>query len=129
MNEIVRATMPESLAELAAIQRSSAIRARNAEIVDLCATRSENWTFSFTQETPLSDFRQAATVATLLDEREECSAENLDRVTFRPAPFKHDGAWLIEVVFRVPKPWPWASKEWYVSEEALFHAWEAAGSQ
>lgn len=117
--------MPEDFAAESDRQRIDAADALRKEADGYLAKGTHEWALEFDVEHSSREmFVRAVRVASRLDDLLECTAGNVERVVFRPYPSKHDGAWRIEILFN--RVGPWAGKEWYVSEEQLWAAWEKA---
>lgn len=122
-----RPTIPPSLLVEVERQRAAEILDHERRIEKLRAIPLEEWTFDFSDAT--QRFPQAVGAAVRLDGESvsfqyRCRHDNLERVVFRPYPSKYEGAWRIEVVFTRNNTC--SGKEWYVTEEALFRAWNDA---
>ncbi len=117
--------MPADFVTESDTQRRESADALQRRAIEYLAQQAYDWPAIFDADNdPRSMFGRAASVASALDDQHDCTPRNLERVTFRPYPNKHQGAWRIEVSFK--RHGPCSGKEWYVSEDQLWGAWAAS---
>ena len=119
--------MPDDFAAESDLQRQLAVAELRIRAIEYLQQTASEWPFEVEcadDAEPSDVFKRAARVAVALDDRRECAVHNLKQIRFRPYDCKYEGAWRVEVGFRPHGPW--SGKEWYVSSEQLFAAWEKA---
>lgn len=127
--------MPWSLQMESLHQRRDAIATLRKQIEELETARTGELVIEFRMgeypdykpERPEA-YAQACRTVAALDNR-GVPAEGIGSVTFRPYPSKYEGAWRIEVGYRRGYGGIACGAEWYVSDDALWKAWEEAGKE